>query len=167
MAAVAEPVVTEAPHLCHVISHVHWDREWYRGFDGYRGRLVELVERVCDALDDDTYASFHLDGQTVVLADVLEIRPDLEPRLAALIGAGRLTVGPWHVLADNQLVSAENLVRNLFRARRWDEAAAAFAALLEAHPEDGPSRIYVKRSQAFAANPPGPDWAGVNVMETK
>ncbi|MBG6212671.1 mannosylglycerate hydrolase [Cryobacterium sp. CAN_C3] len=111
--------MTEALDRCHVISHVHWDREWYRGFDGYRGRLVELVERVCDSLDDDTYASFHLDGQTVVLADVLEIRPDLEPRLSALIGAGRLTVGPWHVLADNQLVSAENLVRNLFRARRW------------------------------------------------
>ncbi|WP_158254033.1 glycoside hydrolase family 38 C-terminal domain-containing protein [Cryobacterium sp. Y50] len=110
---------TTGRDLCHVISHVHWDREWYRGFDGYRGRLVELVERVCDALDDDTYASFHLDGQTVVLADVLEIRPDLEPRLSDLIVAGRLTVGPWHVLADNQLVSAENLVRNLFRARRW------------------------------------------------
>ena len=110
---------TTGTDFCHVISHVHWDREWYRGFDGYRGRLVELVERVCDALDDDTYASFHLDGQTVVLADVLEIRPDLEPRLSALIVAGRLTVGPWHVLADNQLVSAENLVRNLFRARRW------------------------------------------------
>ena len=55
----------------------------------------------------------------------------------------------------------------MFRARRWDEAAAAFAALLEAHPEDGPSRVYVKRSQAFAASPPGPEWAGVNVMETK
>ena len=114
-----EAPFAKAPDLCHVISHVHWDREWYRGFDGYRGRLVELVERVCDALDDDSYASFHLDGQTVVLADVLEIRPDLEPRLSVLIGAGRLTVGPWHVLADNQLVSAENLVRNLFRARRW------------------------------------------------
>ena len=118
-AALPEAPLAEAPELCHVISHVHWDREWYRGFDGYRGRLVELVERVCDSLDDGSYASFHLDGQTVVLADVLEIRPDLEPRLSALIGAGRLTVGPWHVLADNQLVSAENLVRNLFRARRW------------------------------------------------
>lgn len=109
----------EQVDTCHVISHVHWDREWYRGFDGYRGRLVDLVERVCDSLDDGTYSTFHLDGQTVVLADVLEIRPDLEPRLAALIADDRLTVGPWHVLADNQLVSAENLVRNLFRARRW------------------------------------------------
>ncbi|TDK26621.1 hypothetical protein E2F48_05385 [Arthrobacter crusticola] len=111
--------MSEPQETCHVISHVHWDREWYRTFDGYRGRLVELVERVCGALDKGEYASFHLDGQTVILADVLEIRPDLEARLAAHISSGRLTVGPWHVLADNQLVSAENLVRNLLRARRW------------------------------------------------
>ncbi|MGW9451519.1 glycoside hydrolase family 38 N-terminal domain-containing protein [Streptomyces sp. NPDC055632] len=31
---------------------------------------------------------------------------------------GRLTLGLWHVLADNQLVSGENLVRNLLTARR-------------------------------------------------
>lgn len=55
----------------------------------------------------------------------------------------------------------------MFRARRWEEAEAAFAALLEAHPDDGPSRVYVKRCHAFVASPPGPDWAGVNVMETK
>ena len=128
---------------CHVISHVHWDREWYRGFDGYRGRLVDLVERVCDALDDERYASFHLDGQTVVLADVLEIRPDLEPRLALFVGAGRLTVGPWHVLADNQLVSAENLVRNLFRARRWGQrigrlSTVGYSPDAFGHPADLP-----------------------------
>lgn len=111
--------MTRPTDALNVISHVHWDREWYRGFDGYRGRLIDLVERVCTSLETDVYASFHLDGQTVVLADVLDIRPDLEPRIAHHVATGRLTVGPWHVLADNQLVSAENLVRNLFRARRW------------------------------------------------
>ncbi|WP_028281346.1 glycoside hydrolase family 38 C-terminal domain-containing protein [Arthrobacter sp. H5] len=111
--------MSELLKTCHVISHVHWDREWYRGFDGYRGRLVDLVERVCGSLEQGHYASFHLDGQTVILADVLEVRPDLEARISGHINSGRLTVGPWHVLADNQLVSVENLVRNLLRARRW------------------------------------------------
>ncbi|MCK0115953.1 glycosyl hydrolase-related protein [Isoptericola sp. S6320L] len=103
---------------CHVVSHVHWDREWYRPFEGYRSRLLELVERVCDDLDAGRIASFHLDGQTVTLDDVAALRPDVADRVRRHAAAGRITIGPWHVLADNQLVSAENLVRNLLLARR-------------------------------------------------
>lgn len=135
--------MSEPFETCHVISHVHWDREWYRGFDGYRGRLVDLVERVCDSLDQDHYASFHLDGQTVILADVLEVRPDLEEWISGHIRSGRLTVGPWHVLADNQLVSAENLVRNLLRARRWGKrmgrlSSVGYSPDAFGHPADLP-----------------------------
>lgn len=103
---------------CHVVTHVHWDREWYRPFEGYRSRLLELVARVGDAVGSGALRSFHLDGQTVTLDDVAAVRPDLGQRLRALVDAGAVTIGPWHVLADNQLVSAENLVRNLFLARR-------------------------------------------------
>ncbi|GAA1735309.1 alpha-mannosidase [Isoptericola hypogeus] len=103
---------------CHVVSHVHWDREWYRPFEGFRSRLLELVERICDDLDSGRLESFHLDGQTVTLDDVSALRPDLADRVRKLAADGRLTIGPWHVLADNQLVSAENLVRNLHLARR-------------------------------------------------
>jgi adenylate cyclase len=55
----------------------------------------------------------------------------------------------------------------LFRAQRWDEASAAFTALLERHPGDGPSGLYVARCRAFAASPPPANWAGVTVMDTK
>jgi len=55
----------------------------------------------------------------------------------------------------------------MFRERRWAEAEAACAALLEQHPGDGPSTLYAKRCRAFAAAPPPADWAGVTVMETK
>ncbi|MFN2425605.1 MAG: CHASE2 domain-containing protein [Candidatus Binatia bacterium] len=55
----------------------------------------------------------------------------------------------------------------LFRARRWDAASAAFAVLLEAHPEDGPSRLYMKRCRMYSESPPPADWAGVTVMDTK
>jgi adenylate cyclase len=54
-----------------------------------------------------------------------------------------------------------------FRERRWAEAEAAFAALLERFPGDGPSKLYVKRCRAFAAEPPPADRVGVTVMETK
>lgn len=113
-----EATLPQAVPVCHIVTHVHWDREWYRPFEGYRSRLLELVKRICDAVESGELASFHLDGQTVTLQDVASLRPDLGLRLRALVDAGSVTLGPWHVLADNQLVSAENLVRNLFLARR-------------------------------------------------
>ncbi|MEU1844827.1 hypothetical protein [Micromonospora sediminicola] len=102
----------------HVVSHTHWDREWYRPMESFRARLAELVARVCDQLDAGELRRFHLDGQTVTALDALAVRPDLADWIRAHAAAGRLHVGPWHVLADNQLVSGENLVRNLLAARR-------------------------------------------------
>ena len=102
----------------HVVSHTHWDREWYRPMESFRARLAELVARVCDQLDSGELGRFHLDGQTVTALDALAVRPDLADRIRAHAAAGRLHVGPWHVLADNQLVSGESLIRNLLTARR-------------------------------------------------
>ncbi|MDG6103430.1 hypothetical protein Daura_35965 [Dactylosporangium aurantiacum] len=109
----------------HVVHHVHWDREWYRPMEAFRARLVELVEQVCDALDERRIPSFHLDGQTITVTDVEAVHPTLAERVRDHARAGRLSIGPWHVLADNQLVSGENLIRNLLTARR----AAAGAGL--------------------------------------
>ncbi|MCC5949981.1 MAG: hypothetical protein JJT89_16125 [Nitriliruptoraceae bacterium] len=100
-----------------VVTHVHWDREWYRTFDGFRARLVELVDAVLDQLDAGTLDTFLLDGQTSVVEDYLELRPDAHDRLASLVRAGRLRIGPWYVLADKTLVSGESLIRNLLVGR--------------------------------------------------
>ena len=27
------------------VSHTHWDREWYRTFEDFRGRLIDAVDR--------------------------------------------------------------------------------------------------------------------------
>jgi adenylate cyclase len=54
-----------------------------------------------------------------------------------------------------------------FRGRRWEEAQASFGAILADHPSDGPSRLYLVRCQAMMQTPPGPDWDGVTVMDTK
>ncbi|MFB7652991.1 MULTISPECIES: hypothetical protein [unclassified Streptomyces] len=137
-----DPATAAHAATCHVVTHVHWDREWYRPFEAFRARLAELAEQVCDELDDKRMASFHLDGQTIVLADIAAVRPDLAERLTAHARAGRLTVGPWHVLADNQLVSGENLIRNLLTARRVgaDAALATVGYSPDAfgHPADLP-----------------------------
>ncbi len=105
-----------------VVTHVHWDREWYRTFDGFRARLIELVDAVLDQLDAGQLPSFLLDGQTSVVDDYLEVRPEQRDRLAEHVAAGRLGIGPWFVLADMTLVSTESLLRNLARgARRAEE----------------------------------------------
>ncbi|HUI25854.1 MAG TPA: adenylate/guanylate cyclase domain-containing protein, partial [Candidatus Kryptonia bacterium] len=54
-----------------------------------------------------------------------------------------------------------------YRARRWDEAIHAFAALLDERPDDGPSRLYLGRCRGMLEAPPAPDWDGVTVMEVK
>jgi mannosylglycerate hydrolase len=103
----------------HVVSHTHWDREWYLTHEQFRFRLVALVDRLLDLLDaDPNYKFFHLDGQTIVLDDYLEIRPEQEPRLRRAIEAGRILIGPWYVMPDEFLVSGESLIRNLLRGHR-------------------------------------------------
>src|SRR4029079_16229074 len=61
---------------CVLVSHFHWDREWYRQFEAYRARLVDAVDRVLDLLAVDAGYHFLLDGQTVLLEDYLAIRPE-------------------------------------------------------------------------------------------
>ncbi len=97
-----------------VVSHTHWDREWYLPFQRFRMKLVEMVDTLLDILDTEpSYKYFTLDGQTVVLEDYLEIRPENRERLAKHIRNGRILIGPWYVLPDEFLVSGESLVRNL------------------------------------------------------
>lgn len=103
----------------HLVSHTHWDREWYLTFEQFRLRLVDLVDRLLDLLESQPdFAHFHLDGQTIVLEDYLELRPHHEGRLRRLIEDGRILIGPWYDMPDEFLVSGEALVRNLALGHR-------------------------------------------------
>ncbi len=101
-----------------VVPHTHWDREWYAPFEEFQLRLAAVVDEVIDVLESDpSFTCFTLDGQAIVLEDYLDIRPENEGRLRALIQAGRLEVGPSYMLPDELLVGAEPLVRNLLIGR--------------------------------------------------
>jgi alpha-mannosidase len=114
-----------APTVVYLVPHTHWDREWYLPFQSFRLRLVGLVDRVLDALEADPRFVFTLDGQLATIDDYLELRPEAEERIRALVGAGRLALGPWQILMDEFLVSAETIVRNLELGRRRAEELGA------------------------------------------
>jgi adenylate cyclase len=54
-----------------------------------------------------------------------------------------------------------------YRAQQWDKARAAFNAVLEAIPTDGPSITLLRRIDHLQEDPPGPDWDGSWRLENK
>lgn len=99
------------------VSHTHWDREWYRTFEAFRGHLVDAVDCVLDLLASDPGWRFHLDGQSIVVDDYLQVRPGRRTELEQAVRGGRLAVGPWYVQPDSLLPSGEAHVRNLLEGR--------------------------------------------------
>lgn len=110
-----------------VYSHTHWDREWYLSQNQFQYRLIRTVDEILDVLDaDNSFNVFVLDGQTCVIEDYLELRPEQEARLRALIAAGKLAIGPWFTMPDVFLPDGESLIRNL--ARGYEDCMAFGAA---------------------------------------
>ena len=96
------PSTLRPPHsaIGIVVNHTHWDREWYMPFQRYRVLLVDAVD-LCSIrwTTQADYGGFLLDGQTVVAEDYLEVCPEQRDELAGYIQSGRVTLGPWYVLA--------------------------------------------------------------------
>ena len=102
------------PRRVHYAISSHWDREWYQPFQDYRARLVKLLDKVLDRFQRDYLKGpFTCDGQTVILEDYLEARPERAEDVMDLLREGKIVAGPWYVLPDEFLVSGESLIRNL------------------------------------------------------
>jgi alpha-mannosidase len=104
---------------CHfwVVPHTHWDREWYLPLEQFRMLLARTVDELLDVLDADDRLVFTLDGQTIVVDDYLQLRPERRDQLVRLIDSGRVAIGPCYILPDQFLVGAESHVRNLLAGR--------------------------------------------------
>ncbi len=97
----------------HMIRHTHWDREWYLPFETFRTKLVRLIDSLLEEIDTNPQAPvFMLDGQTIVIEDYLEVRPNNKKRLTSAIKSGKITIGPWYILPDELLISGESHIRN-------------------------------------------------------
>ena len=54
-----------------------------------------------------------------------------------------------------------------YRAQRWNDATAAFAAARSASPDDGAALALMERIHAFKTDPPAEDWDGAWHLERK
>lgn len=98
----------------HLISHTHWDREWYMPYERHHVLLAKLMNELLETLEqDERYRYFHLDGQTIIIEDYLQVHPERREQLERFIREGRIVIGPWYVLQDEFLTSSEANVRNL------------------------------------------------------
>ncbi len=99
---------------CHIVPHIHWDREWYFTTEESRILLVNNMEEVMERLEtDENYPHYVLDGQTAILEDYFDIKPENRERVKKLVQKGKLIVGPWYTQTDEMVVGSESIVRNL------------------------------------------------------
>jgi len=108
----------------YIISHSHWDREWYMAYEQHHMRLVELMDDLLEIIETDPdFNSFHLDGQTIILDDYLQVRPEKREAVKAAIEAGKLQIGPFYILQDDFLISSESNTRNMLigmkESKKW------------------------------------------------
>lgn len=93
--------------------HTHWDREWYREFEVFRLRLLNVFDNVLNMLEKDKIPCFYFDGQTSALEDYLELNPEKEPLVRKLIKQKKLFIGPCYTLVDEFLTDGICFRKNL------------------------------------------------------
>ncbi len=103
----------------HIVTHTHWDREWRYPIWENRQYLVDMVDELLEILDTQPeYSCFLMDGQSVIIEDYLEMKPENREKVEGYIKSGKIDVGPWYTLPDLYPVCGESLVRNLLKGDR-------------------------------------------------
>ena len=97
-----------------VVPHTHWDREWFFTSDQAKVYLLKDLKDVLDHLEaSGQYGSFLLDGQSSLIEDYLNWRPQERKRVEKLVKEKKLILGPWYTQTDQYLASGESIVNNL------------------------------------------------------
>lgn len=98
----------------HVVPHMHWDREWYFSTEESQILLVNNMEEIMEMLEGNSdYPSYVLNGQTAILEDYFQVKPENKERVKKLVQSGRLIIGPWVSQTDEMTVGSESITRNL------------------------------------------------------
>jgi alpha-mannosidase len=104
---------------CQIISHTHWDREWYLNSKYTTEWTTIFFDRLFAMFEKEKDYQFVLDGQMLLLDDYFEeLKKQGKPvspykkKIKKYVGEGRLHIGPYYLQPDWQLVAGESLVRN-------------------------------------------------------
>ncbi len=98
----------------HIVTYTHWDREFRWEFERTRMRLVDLFDHLFEIMEErPDYRSFLCDGQLTLIADYLEIRPEMKDTVKKYVQEGKLEIGPWFTLPDCAPIQGESVVRNI------------------------------------------------------
>ncbi|MBC7960859.1 MAG: alpha-mannosidase [Vallitaleaceae bacterium] len=117
----------EQKEIGYVVTHTHWDREWRYPLWENRMYLVNLMDELLETLATNSdYKSFVLDGQSVVVEDYLQVRPERAEEIKRHIQEGRISVGPWYTLPDLYPVDGECLIRNLMKGIRFSSSLGGY-----------------------------------------
>ena len=147
----------------HYVPSTHWDREWHMPVMGFRFGLVRLLDRVFAALEDGSLPGpFQTDGQSILLEDYLEIRPDRRGQVEKLAQAGRLAIGPWYSMPDEFTVSGEAIIRNLVLGRAQARAFGAVPACAGYLPDMFGHNSQIPQIFAGCGITAGIIWRGIN-----
>jgi len=99
--------------LNHVICHTHWDREWFAPSSVTNKWLRELFENLFKLIEQNKGYVHVLDGQTLILEDLLEESRDLEKEVRKFVERGNLLIGPFYAQIDFRLSSESAILKNL------------------------------------------------------
>ena len=98
----------------HILTHTHWDREWFLPSEYTNPWLHNLFPRLFDLIEQHPEYRYILDGQTLMVEDYLNAHPEQEAAIQQKAESGNLLLGPYYGQNDWRVVSEESLMRNLY-----------------------------------------------------
>ncbi|MEA3357202.1 MAG: hypothetical protein U9Q67_02110 [Patescibacteria group bacterium] len=101
------------PVNVHILHHTHWDREWFLSFQYTREWVPKLIDQIEKLVSTDPDYKYLLDGQTLIIEDLLDIKPGYKSKIKKLLKNGNVLIGPYYCQPDWKIVGGESLVRNL------------------------------------------------------
>ncbi len=98
--------------VAHIINHTHWDREWFLTSVYTNQWIPALIDKLEQLVADNPDYRFLLDGQTLVIEDLLTLAPDYRDKINRLVKNSHLIIGPHYCQPDWRITGGESLVRN-------------------------------------------------------
>ncbi len=106
----------------HIINHTHWDREWFLTSVYTSQWIPGLIDKLEELAIENPNYQYLLDGQTLMIEDLLKLAPNYKSRVEELVKNGNLIIGPYYCQPDWRITGGESLIRNLLYG--WEDMQA-------------------------------------------